>query len=126
MGTSSSTIYIFHMCRSEEWDSALAAGIYAGSSQDVADGFIHFSTAPQVRESAAKHRTGQGGLVLLWVEPGLLAGNTLKWEKSRNNMMFPHLYGALNTTAVVRVDPLELDENGIHIFPHDFSDIEAA
>jgi len=60
---------IYHMCREEEWRAALATGRYAGSDQDAADGFIHFSTAAQIEESAARHRAGQQGLVLLAVDP---------------------------------------------------------
>ena len=60
---------IFHMCRAEEWQTAQETGQYPGSSQDQADGFIHFSTADQIVESAAKHRTGQSGLLLLTVAP---------------------------------------------------------
>ena len=107
---------IFHMCREDEWKAAEAAGSYSGSSQDVADGFIHFSSASQVRESAAKHRAGQDGLVLLTVDPGLL-GEALKWEPSRGGQLFPHLYGDLPCAAVKRVDPLPLGADGAHRFP---------
>ena len=62
---------IHHMCRADEWDAARPAGRYPGSSQDVQDGFIHFSTAAQVVESAAKHRAGQDGLLLLTVDAQL-------------------------------------------------------
>jgi uncharacterized protein (DUF952 family) len=96
---------IYHMCRAEEWLAAQAAGAYAGSSQDRADGFIHFSTAAQLRASAAKHRAGQRGLVLLEVAADSL-GAALRWEKSRGGDLFPHLYGAL---------PLGAD--GAHVFP---------
>ncbi|MBT4038788.1 MAG: DUF952 domain-containing protein [Rhodospirillales bacterium] len=113
------------MCRSDEWAEAQSGGTYSGSSQDVADGFIHFSTAEQIRVSAAKHRAGQTGLVLLWVDPSRLSGGTLKWEESRNSMLFPHLYGALNTGAAVRTDPLELGPDGNHVFPLDFPTNEA-
>lgn len=107
---------IYHMCRRDEWAAAEAAGSYAGSSQDVADGFIHFSTALQVRESAAKHRAGQAGLMLLSVDPAVL-GAALKWEPSRGGQLFPHLYGALPVAAVLRADPLGLDADGVHQFP---------
>ena len=62
---------IYHMCKCEEWQAA-AAGAYGGSSQDRADGFIHFSTAGQIVESAAKHRAGQDGLLLLTVNADVL------------------------------------------------------
>jgi uncharacterized protein (DUF952 family) len=107
---------IFHMCRREEWEAAERAGAYRGSSQDEADGFIHFSTAAQVRESAAKHRAGQSGLVLLEVDPGRL-GAALKWEPSRGGQLFPHLYGRLPVEAVIRVAELPLGPDGRHVFP---------
>jgi len=105
---------IFHICRREEW--AAAGGSYAGSSQDRADGFIHFSAADQVVASAAKHRTGQAGLVLLTVDPVHL-GAALKWEPSRGGALFPHLYGPLPVAAVRRVDDLPLGADGRHVFP---------
>ncbi len=68
---------IFHMCRREEWEAARSVGRYAGSSQDLKDGFIHFSNAAQLAESARKHRAGQSGLVLIAADPGLL-GDSLR------------------------------------------------
>jgi len=115
---------IFHMCRRDEWDAAQGVGAYAGSSQDVADGFIHFSTARQVRVSAAKHRAGQEGLVLLSVD-GAALGAALRWEKSRGGDLFPHLYGPLPLEAVVRVDDLPLNADGMHAFPRHVTDREA-
>ena len=79
---------IYHICRREEWERAQAIGRYGGSSQDTADGFIHFSTAAQVEQSAARHRGGQSGLVLLAVDPEAL-GPALKWEPSRQGALFP-------------------------------------
>ncbi|WP_207483992.1 DUF952 domain-containing protein [Arenibaculum pallidiluteum] len=107
---------IYHMCRAEEWRAAEAAGSYRGSSQDAADGFIHFSTAAQVVESAAKHRAGQDGLVLLRVEAAAL-GPALRWEPARGGQLFPHLYGPLPVSAVQAVDPLPLGPDGRHVFP---------
>lgn len=107
---------IYHMCRREEWLAGAEAGSYAGSSQDAADGFIHFSTAGQVVESARRHRAGQAGLVLLEVEAALL-GDVLRWEPSRGGQLFPHLYGVLPASAVRAVHDLPLDEAGLHRFP---------
>lgn len=107
---------IYHICRAEEWAAAQAVGRYEGSSQDRADGFIHFSGRDQVVGSAAKHRAGQDGLVLLRVDPERL-GDALKWEPSRGGQLFPHLYGALPLEAVLRADPLPLGEDGRHVFP---------
>ncbi|MGH7123411.1 MAG: DUF952 domain-containing protein [Stellaceae bacterium] len=108
---------IYHMCRRDEWLAAKVVGTYRGSSQDAADGFIHFSTAEQIRESARKHRAGQGDLVLVTVETAGL-GAALKWESSRGGALFPHLYGPLPLGAVVRVDPLPLGPDGVHRFPN--------
>jgi uncharacterized protein (DUF952 family) len=107
---------IYHICRAEEWRAAEAAGAYRGSSQDAADGFIHFSARAQVEESAAKHRAGQSGLVLLTVDPARL-GAALKWEPSRGGQLFPHLYGPLPLAAVIAAEPLPLGPDGRHVFP---------
>jgi len=107
---------IYHMCRCAEWRAAAAEGVYRGSSQDVADGFIHFSTADQLRASAAKHRAGQRDLVLLTVDARAL-GQALKWEPARGDDLFPHLHGPLPVAAVISVDALPLGPNGGHLFP---------
>ena len=107
---------IYHVCRREEWLAGRAAGHYAGSSQDKADGFIHFSTGEQIVESAAKHRAGQSGLVILEVEARLL-GPALRWEPSRAGALFPHLYKDLPAAAVSRVADLPLGPDGRHVFP---------
>ena len=107
---------IYHMCRRAEWDAAVKAGAYHGSSQDIADGFIHFSGAEQIVESAAKHRAGQDGLVLIAADSDRL-GADLKWEQSRRGDLFPHLYGALEPDAVLSVRDLPLGPDGRHLFP---------
>lgn len=107
---------IYHICRRDEWDAAVRSGYYAGSSQDAADGFIHFSTADQVVGSAARHRAGQSGLVL--VEAAVVRlGAGLKWEPSRRGALFPHLYGRMPVEAAVRVLDLPLGPDGRHVFP---------
>lgn len=107
---------IYHMCRLAEWQAAVAGGIYTGSSQDQADGFIHFSTGAQVEDSARRHRAGQEGLVLLVVDCALL-GEALRWEVARGDQLFPHLYGPLPLNAVMEVHDLPLDARGDHRFP---------
>ena len=107
---------IFHLCKMQEWDAARRSGFYEGSTQDKADGFIHFSTAEQIVESAARHRAGQTGLVLLTVDPAILDEN-LKWEASRGGALFPHLYGPLPIDAVLRIDNLPVGPDGNHVFP---------
>ncbi len=110
---------IYHICRADEWAEAQSSGSYKGSSQDQADGFIHFSSGVQVIESAAKHRAGQDGLVLLEVDQAVL-GEALKWEPSRNDLLFPHLYSDLPVAAVIRTFELNLDADGKHLFPEDW------
>ena len=110
------TQMIYHMCRADEWAAAVAAGSYRGSSQDLADGFIHFSTAAQIVESARRHRAGQDGLLLVAVDPARL-GDRLRWEPSRAGDLFPHLYGALAPTESAIVQPLPLGPDGLHVFP---------
>jgi len=106
---------IYHICRREEWRAAVEAGTYRGSSQDQADGFIHFSTVTQVAASAAKHRAGQDGLVLVEVASGAL-GAALKWETSSGGALFPHLYGDLPLAAVASTRDLPLGPDGRHAF----------
>ena len=121
MNTNDSAIY--HMCRREEWTAAETAGAYGGSSQDRADGFIHFSSAQQVVKSAAKHRAGQDGLVLLRVDTTKL-GDALKWEESRGGALFPHLYGELPVGAVIAVYDVPLGADGLHMFPPELDLVE--
>ncbi|MBV8776776.1 MAG: DUF952 domain-containing protein, partial [Alphaproteobacteria bacterium] len=105
------TEMIYHMCRAEEWAAAVKAGVYHGSSQDLADGFIHFSTGAQIAESARRHRSGQDGLVLIAVDPSRL-GERLHWEPSRGGNLFPHLYGTLDPAESTQVWRLPLGPDG--------------
>lgn len=107
---------IFNLCRRPDWEVALALREYRGSADDLRDGFIHFSTAAQVVESAARHRRGVADLLLLSVEAAAL-GDALRWEPSRGGQLFPHLYGPLPTATVLRADPLALGADGLHRFP---------
>ena len=101
---------IYKICERAAWQKAENAGSYAGSAVDQRDGFIHFSTADQVGETAAKHFAGQTDLMLIAVD-GSALGAALKWEPSRGGALFPHLYGALAVTAVRWARPLP-DEVG--------------
>ena len=107
---------IYKICPRTLWAEAEREGVFRGAPVDRADGYIHFSTADQVRETAARHFAGADDLVLAAVEAEKL-GPALKWEPSRGGALFPHLYGDLELRAVLRVDPLPLDANGRHVFP---------
>jgi uncharacterized protein (DUF952 family) len=107
---------IYKICDAPAWRDAERTGVFAGSAIDLADGYIHFSTAAQVRETAARHFSGRVDLVLVAVDSGAL-GPALRHEPSRGGALFPHLYGALPLTAVRWVKPLPLGPEGRHVFP---------
>jgi uncharacterized protein (DUF952 family) len=107
---------IYHLARQADLARAQEQGAYLGSDVDRADGFLHFSTAAQIKESAAKHRAGETGLVLLAVDADAL-GDTLRWEKSRGGALFPHVYGAVDLALIIRTAELPLDASGLHRFP---------
>jgi uncharacterized protein (DUF952 family) len=107
---------IYKICPRALWQEAERDGAFRGAPVDLADGYIHFSTAEQMRETAAKHFAGQDDLVLVAVEAAAL-GPTLKWEPSRGGALFPHLYGDLPLRSVRSVEPLRLATDGTHHFP---------
>ena len=107
---------IYTMVRAADWRAAEAAGSYTGSADDRRDGFLHFSTAAQLRASAAKHRRGEAGLLLVSVATAAL-GDALRWEPAGSRPgLFPHLYAPL-PVAPCTVVPLPLGEDGLHVFP---------
>jgi len=83
-----------------EWREAVAGGTYAGSAVDLADGYIHLSTADQLGDTARRHYAGRRSLMLLTVDLAAL-GDTVVWEPSRAGALFPHIYGHLPVRAVV-------------------------
>lgn len=108
--------FIYKITPQAPWREAEANGCFTGAPIDVADGFIHFSTAGQVKETAAKHFAGQTGLLLVAIDASRL-GAALKYEVSRGGALFPHLYGVLDLKAVLWVRPLPLGADGTHQFP---------
>lgn len=107
---------IYRLLAESAWQSALSAGTFRGTEHDVRDGFIHFSTAAQVAETAARHYAGQAQLLLLGVSVAAL-GEALRWEPSRGGALFPHLYGSLPTSAVNLILSLPLGADGLHVLP---------
>jgi uncharacterized protein (DUF952 family) len=103
---------IYKILRRDEWLAAQRAGVFTGSGIDHRDGYIHFSTAAQARETARLHFRGQDDLVVLEVD-GAALGTTLVWEPSRGGQLFPHLYASLATTLVAAVHAAPLDADGV-------------
>ena len=107
---------IYKICSASAWREAERSGVYRGSADDLRDGFIHFSTAAQVPETARKHFFGQNALFLVEVEADAL-GAALRWERSRNDELFPHLYGELDVGAVTAVHQIHSRADGGHDIP---------
>jgi len=107
---------IYKICPKHLWLEAERAGLFAGAPVDLDDGFIHLSTAAQVRETAAKHFAGWADLLLIAVNTEAL-GAALRYEPSRGGDLFPHLYEALPLSAVRWVKPLPLGRDGRHVLP---------
>jgi uncharacterized protein (DUF952 family) len=106
---------IYKICDSALWHAAERTGVFAGAPIDHADGFVHFSTAEQVAETAARHFADRADLLLVAVEAAAL-GPALRYELSRGGALFPHLYGSLPLSSVRWVKPLPLGPGG-HVFP---------
>jgi uncharacterized protein (DUF952 family) len=107
---------IYKICPTLAWREADRRGIYRGSADDARDGFIHFSTASQVAETARKHFFRQTDLLLIAVDADRL-GEALRWERSRNDELFPHLYSDLDLGAVIEVREMTARPDGTHDIP---------
>lgn len=101
----------FKIVDAAEWASARKTGAYAGSSVDLADGYVHLSTAEQLEETARRHYAGQTNLRLLEVDLGRL--DAVKWEPSRGGALFPHQYGPLPVAAVLTDRPMAVSDAGV-------------
>ncbi|MEQ1955704.1 DUF952 domain-containing protein [Mesorhizobium sp. CN2-181] len=106
---------VYKICPQALWREAEGQGVFTGAPVDLADGFIHFSTAAQAPETARRHFAGQDDLLLVAVDAEKL-GEALKFEVSRGGELFPHLYAPLDLGAVRWVKPLPLGADG-HVFP---------
>ena len=107
---------IYKICPASAWREAERQGVYRGSAVDIRDGFIHFSLPSQVAETAWKHFAGQTGVFLIAVDADAL-GEALRWEPSRNDELFPHLYGELDLGAVTAILDLRTRSDGSHAIP---------
>lgn len=106
---------IYKICEQALWRAAAADGLFRGTAADERDGFIHFSTAAQLAETAARHFTGPADLVLVAVDAEAM-GQALIWEHSRGGDLFPHLYAALPLSAVRWARPLSRGADGRLVF----------
>ena len=107
---------IYKICPCSTWREAERDGVFRGAGIDRRDGYIHFSTAAQLSETAAKHFAAAADLVIVAVDEAAL-GAGLKWEPARGGALFPHLYGHLPLGAVRWKKPLPLGPDGRHVFP---------
>lgn len=99
-----------------QMDLLLAHGSFAGAPVDLADGYIHLSTADQLAGTLDKHFAGQSGLHIAAIDLALL-GNAVRWEPSRGGALFPHIYGLLPLAAVTAHSPLQRTADGMVILP---------
>ncbi|MCC6006184.1 MAG: DUF952 domain-containing protein [Rhodobacteraceae bacterium] len=108
-------MHIYKIFRAEEWSALVAEGETRGAQVDLADGFIHFSTAGQLVETARRHFAAEDGLMLAAVSVDRL-GDALRWEPSRGGALFPHLYRSLMLSDIAWHRPLPLEDER-HVFP---------
>lgn len=106
---------IYKILTAQEWSDLTAQGQTQGAPVDIADGFVHFSTAAQLAETAAKHFSGQIGLILAAFDTDRL-GDALAWEVSRGGDRFPHLYAPLRLADVTWHADFPLVD-GRHVIP---------
>jgi uncharacterized protein (DUF952 family) len=94
----------FKIFTADQWAQFVSDGVFHGAPVDVADGYIHLSTAEQLQGTLDKHFAGQTGLVIAEIDLAAL-GDAVRWEVSRGGALFPHLYGVLPMATVLRIQP---------------------
>ena len=109
---------IFKIVARNAWDAACRDGVFAGSPHDVRDGYIHLSTAGQVRATAAKYFRGQEDHLLVAFDEAAFGGE-LRWEPARGGELFPHVYGPLPTALARWSRSLPLGADGVPVIPED-------
>jgi uncharacterized protein (DUF952 family) len=108
---------IYKVATQADWMEAKRTGSFAGSAHDKADGFLHFSTGPQLPETLRLYYAGQENLVLVAVNAAAL-GAALRWEPSPSRGEdFPHLFASLPLSAVRWEAPLRRDDAGVAVLP---------
>lgn len=106
---------IYKLFRPAELATFIAAGQSRGSPDDLRDSFIHFSSAGQLPETAAKHFAGEADIWLVACDDAAL-GPALRWEPSRGGTLFPHLHRPLRRADVAWIRPVTL-RGSAHRFP---------
>jgi uncharacterized protein (DUF952 family) len=112
-------LFAYKLLAENEWRDWRESGIFAGSTVDVADGYIHLSARDQVAQTAAKWFATVDPLMLVMVDLSAL-GDSVKWEPSRGGALFPHVYGTIPASAISGHSRLRLGANGRHDFPAGF------
>lgn len=112
--------FVFKVTTRAAWKTACRSGVYAGSADDLRDGYIHLSLREQLPGTLAKHFRGRHDLVLIQFET-LALGEPLRWEVSRGGEVFPHLYAPLPTQKVVAMCDLQLGIDGVPMLPKEFA-----
>lgn len=112
--------FVYKVCARSEWDEAGRTGAYAGSADDLRDGFIHLSTASQLSVTLEKFFQGRPDQVLISFDESTL-GSALRWEPSRGGQLFPHLYGSLPVSKALSVVVLAIGADGRHVLPKDLA-----
>lgn len=107
---------LYKLLSCDEWQQVLVAQELAGFGIDLTDGFVHLSSADQVKETARRYFSGRDDLMLISVDGGRL-GASLRWEESRGGALFPHAYDVIPMAAVLESEPLRLGPDGEHQFP---------
>jgi uncharacterized protein (DUF952 family) len=110
-------VLIYKIVHAAEWEQAESTGAYHGSAKDKTDGFLHFSTAPQLAETLRRYYPGADDLLLVAVDDAVL-GSALRYEYATSRGEdFPHLYGALPVSVAAWVKPIPRDNDGAHRVP---------
>jgi uncharacterized protein (DUF952 family) len=107
---------VYKICEDDLWRRAERNGCFDGAAVDHVDGYIHLSTDAQLRETARRHFAGRDRLLLITLDAAALGGD-LRFEPARDGELFPHLYGPLPLSAVLKVGELPLGTDGRHVFP---------
>jgi len=107
---------IYKILRAKEWQHASANTAYAGSADDLRDGFVHFSTGEQLQGTLEKYYRGEKQVCIAAFETQQFSGDTLRWEPSRGGDLFPHLYAPLNVQLAVAINFAEIPNSGPLVF----------